>query len=299
MRNLAIITVILLGVSIMTWVQKYDEAAVVAAYQIYRDDSSVTLVEIATRFGFDCVSGMFSRWRRNGWSTRVRNPVVHNDSTVIAAYSVYQSYPERSVRQIAKQFNLTSGGTMVSLFRRHGFPLSRQPVCVPKYTEEQARQSYAYYQTHSDESIAEVARHCGYSWPTKMYGWWSKLGLKHSRKVERQLDWDDKEQVKAYLKQLQSENPERWREFERLRRQRRRARERNGVADISTEDARAILACGCLFCGSKENLRLAHDQAVSKGGNTTRGNLFCLCHRCNSKMGTKMLHEMLTQLPLA
>ncbi len=56
----------------------------------------------------------------------------------------------------------------------------------------------------------------------------------------------------------------------------------------------------CFFCGSKVDLTLAHDIPLIKGGPWSRGNIFCLCRSCNSRMGTKSLAEVLKQyhLPL-
>lgn len=92
-------------------------------------------------------------------------------------------------------------------------------------------------------------------------------------------------------------NPER----SRARNAKRRARKAQTLCDLSMDDQKDILARGCLFAhlGDCEgSLALAHDVAVSKGGNTTRANVFCLCNRHNGQMHTKGLAEMMTQMPL-
>lgn len=72
---------------------------------------------------------------------------------------------------------------------------------------------------------------------------------------------------------------------------------RAGVLSTLTESQeKEILEKGCLFCGTHDDLTIAHDTPVIKGGNTTRGNCFCLCRACNSKMHTKSLKEILKQL---
>lgn len=43
-------------------------------------------------------------------------------------------------------------------------------------------------------------------------------------------------------------------------------------------------------------LTIAHDIPVSKGGNTTRANVFCLCQSHNSRMYQNTLAQELKQL---
>ena len=79
---------------------------------------------------------------------------------------------------------------------------------------------------------------------------------------------------------------------------RRTANKSNTYIDLTKEDREHILSFGCFFCGTHEDLAIAHDIAVSKKGNTTRGNCFCLCRSCNSKMKAHPLCEMISQLEL-
>ena len=82
---------------------------------------------------------------------------------------------------------------------------------------------------------------------------------------------------------------------------RRRARKANTVSDLTPGEITAILSRGCFFAhlGDCEGpLCIAHDVPISREGNTTRGNVFCLCRRHNSMMHTKSLSQMLTQLEM-
>lgn len=77
-----------------------------------------------------------------------------------------------------------------------------------------------------------------------------------------------------------------------------RARKARTVDDLTPAQGEEILQAGCFFEGNGEcgdPLVLAHNVPLSKGGNTTKANIFCLCKRHNSQMGTKSLSEMLSQ----
>jgi hypothetical protein len=76
---------------------------------------------------------------------------------------------------------------------------------------------------------------------------------------------------------------------------RRRARESNTLCTLTKSEIREMKAAGCMFCGSGEDLVIAHDTPVSKGGHTTRGNTFCLCATCNRQMSAKDLQQTLKQ----
>lgn len=80
----------------------------------------------------------------------------------------------------------------------------------------------------------------------------------------------------------------------------RRAAQAKTVFDLTQEQEKEILSRDCFFCGRRDHLEIAHDIAVSKGGSTTRPNVFCACSACNSKQYTKSLAELLvqTKLPL-
>ena len=84
----------------------------------------------------------------------------------------------------------------------------------------------------------------------------------------------------------------------RLIRRRYQQRKRSAISTLRAREIPAILEAGCLFCGAKEDLVLAHDVAVSKGGGFTRANIFCLCSLCNVKMRTLSLADKLEQRTL-
>lgn len=101
----------------------------------------------------------------------------------------------------------------------------------------------------------------------------------------------NREQRINYVEQWQKQNPAKVHAY----RAKRRYAITNSIADLTAEQAASILEKGCLFCGTHKDLTIAHDTPVVKGGNTTRGNLFCLCRSCNSSMKTKSLKEILKQ----
>lgn len=93
---------------------------------------------------------------------------------------------------------------------------------------------------------------------------------------------------------LKRKQQARWRKYTRLY----RARKRGALCNLAADEMLELLAAGCFLCGSMEDLAVAHDIPTSKNGNTTRGNCFCLCRSCNSKMGNKNLAEVLVQKSL-
>lgn len=82
-------------------------------------------------------------------------------------------------------------------------------------------------------------------------------------------------------------------DLNRLNAKRYKHRKRGSVVDLSAEDHERIIRGPCEFCGTKENLTLAHDIPVSAGGSTTLGNVFCPCVSCNSRMHTRTRAEVL------
>ncbi len=99
------------------------------------------------------------------------------------------------------------------------------------------------------------------------------------------------EQRRQYNSLYAKEHPEQHAVSE----QRRRARKAKAIDDLTTEQAAEILAAGCLFCGTHDDLTIAHDIPIAKKGNTTRANTFCLCMTCNRKMYTKTLAQTIKQ----
>lgn len=81
---------------------------------------------------------------------------------------------------------------------------------------------------------------------------------------------------------------------------RRRSKKATTLSTLTARQAREILATGCFFSDNTCSgpLTIAHDIPVSKGGNTTRGNTFCLCKSHNSRMHTHTLADQIRQLTL-
>lgn len=133
----------------------------------------------------------------------------------------------------------------------------------------------------------------------------------HTRLVARKWRRANTDKVRASDQRFRKTHPERVAEWSRRHSRahpeqrraidaRRRARKALTICDLSMVDQRKLLARGCFFGGQncEGPLNLAHDVAVSKGGNTTLANVLCLCKRHNSMMGTKGLAEILIQRPL-
>jgi len=98
----------------------------------------------------------------------------------------------------------------------------------------------------------------------------------------------------GYLRRWHRDNPEKQTEYDRCK----RAHRAETIDNLTVERVAAIKSNGCWFCGTQDDLTLAHDIPVSKKGNTTIANVFCLCRSCNSSMYTKSLSETIEQLSL-
>ena len=83
-------------------------------------------------------------------------------------------------------------------------------------------------------------------------------------------------------------------EDKRMSSRKRKAARHGTICELLPDEIRVILT-ECLFCGSKENLTLAHNIPVSRGGHTVKENVFCLCASCNSRMNTKTLDELIAK----
>jgi hypothetical protein len=77
----------------------------------------------------------------------------------------------------------------------------------------------------------------------------------------------------------------------------RKAKEKGILFKLTAAQTEEVLSRGCFFADNTCSgpLTVAHDTPVSKGGNTTRGNTFCLCLSHNSRMQTKQLKDLLKQ----
>jgi len=100
--------------------------------------------------------------------------------------------------------------------------------------------------------------------------------------------------IREQARNWEQRHPDKAREKVRLR----RSREAQAIHRLSVEEAQQTLSHGCFLCGSVENLAIAHDIPLSKGGSTTIANTFCLCRSCNSQMHTRSLADILEQKKL-
>jgi len=186
-----------------------------------------------------------------------------------------------------------------------------------KDPEKRKRYSHKYYQEHKKEMSA-AARQYRQEHKEEIRANHRQYYLDHKAKMnavscqyrkdhreeraacDRKYYEAHKEEALAYQRQYYKDNPEKMRAQSKRRDAKRRARKANtNVEGLSLDDINRILEAGCFFCESKEGLTIAHDIPVSKSGDTTKPNLFCLCQSCNSKMGVKNLSEMLSQTRLS
>jgi hypothetical protein len=140
---------------------------------------------------------------------------------------------------------------------------------------------------------------------------WYQANKEKAAEIRRNWRLNNPDKVREYSNDWKQEHPEaikeskrQWalRNVEKLREKNRarRAAKTNTVVTLSEQEATEIMRAGCFFCHSHTDLTIAHDTPIVKGGNTTRGNVFCLCRSCNSKMHAFTLKDMLKQstLPL-
>ena len=119
------------------------------------------------------------------------------------------------------------------------------------------------------------------------------------RAYNAQYNQEHREEKRGNKRRWAEAHPERARQQSRNHDMRRRAKEaETNYQPLSPEEREALLAPGCFFCGSREDLSVAHDTPVVKGGDTVLPNLLCLCRSCNSQMGIRSLPEVIEQTPL-
>ncbi len=123
---------------------------------------------------------------------------------------------------------------------------------------------------------------------------WRERHPDEMREASRKYRREHPEKRKQTTAKWRDEHPDE----RRLERMRRRARDAGVPFDLTIEDVREIGSRRCYLCGSEDDLTIAHDVPLSRGGPTVKSNLFCLCSRCNSRMATKTLSEVVSQLEL-
>lgn len=157
---------------------------------------------------------------------------------------------------------------------------------------EKTAQNRAYYQANK-EKVAQRAKV------------WKRNNPDKVRESNRKYQQTHPETEQAKKARYRAAHPEKDKEYRdahpesaRERKLRRRAKEANSVSSLTAADERAIKKAGCFFADETcaGPLTIAHDTPVANGGNTTRGNTFCLCRKHNQKMATKSLKDKLKQL---
>lgn len=180
--------------------------------------------------------------------------------------------------------------------------------------EKVKAQRLKHYITYKDQEL-EKARE------------WKERNRQSLHEYRLRIYWADPEKAREQARQYQKEHPEqgakaRQASYQKYREQRneysrnyarqnpeimiakvrrRRARMQSTNYDLIPEQTQQVLSFGCFFAslGDCEGpLCIAHDIPLSEGGDTTLGNVFCLCRRHNSMMRTKTLSEIVGQLAL-
>lgn len=153
------------------------------------------------------------------------------------------------------------------------------------YREENKERSRKRYKEYSSKNKEKIRTR------KKAY---SESNKEKIRQRNHEYYIENKDRINKRNKEYKSKHPEQKRKNMALR----RSVKKNVYANLTAEDVKTILSSGCFFCGSFSDLTIAHDIPISKGGATTRGNLFCLCRSCNSKMHTRTLPDVMVQLEL-
>jgi len=172
--------------------------------------------------------------------------------------------------------------------------------------EEQKRKSLERYhkwvQSHP-ERAREVSRNYRQRHPEKRKETTKKYREEHRDEIlekNRQYKDENREKVRAYGRlyyEMNKEKYQQWQddhpEYGRRQCQKRRRMIHQLPYTLTPIQREQKKAGGCMFCGTREKLEVAHDIPVSRGGGMTDDNTICLCQRCNRKMGTKTLAEVL------
>lgn len=167
-----------------------------------------------------------------------------------------------------------------------------------------------YYETHHEEILAQHRIWYGVHKDERQRISRENYWANRARRLEYSHRW--RQNNKDYSHKWREANVEKARQIVReyfkrhpevnaSKARKYMARKSQVVFDLTPESTAEILALGCFFkpLGDCDGpLAIAHNVPLSKGGNTTAGNTFCLCRRHNSMMRTKTLDKMFTQLPL-
>ena len=160
---------------------------------------------------------------------------------------------------------------------------------MPTDPEELRQYRHAYYEQNK-ERISKQSKE------------WHKKHRQRSKYLMAQWRENNRDRICVYRReryqQFKLEHPEEYKERMKRSKMLRRAREFNALDTLTPDDIKRILSMGCYFCGTHEDLTIAHNVPLARGGNTTKGYTFCLCRSCNSRMWIRTLAEVLVQKEL-
>lgn len=127
--------------------------------------------------------------------------------------------------------------------------------------------------------------------PEKVRAYNAKYKSEHKDEVSemfRTYYLNNHDEMLERARKRRAEHPEDKRKSSRLR----KILLKDSACEMSACEIQNVLT-ECLFCKSKDTLTLAHDIPVSRGGKTTKDNVFCLCASCNSRMNTFTIGELI------
>jgi len=174
-----------------------------------------------------------------------------------------------------------------------------------RWREKHPEHYKAIYQRYNKKKYAENKKaekerikEWGKNNPDKIKAQKRRWYLRHRDKIlAKNKAW--REKYSGYSRKSwekwEKNHPELAKEYTQKSVRTRRAKKAQTYCDLTIEEAQEVKKHGCLFCGSQENLQLAHDIPLSLGGPTVRANILCLCKSCNVRMHDKPLNEMIEQ----
>lgn len=117
---------------------------------------------------------------------------------------------------------------------------------------------------------------------------WQKDNAHKKRANSRRWVANNKDTHRANNKKWFAKNPD----YIKTYKLKRRATEKlNGVYYISDKEYKKIYSSPCFYCGSTERIEADHIIPVSRGGNTSIGNLISCCRSCNAKKSNMLITE--------
>lgn len=139
----------------------------------------------------------------------------------------------------------------------------------------------------------DKANKLGHSYRCKLcaiahVGQWQKDNPEKKRANSRNWVANNKDAHRKNNKQWAINNPD----YNKTYKLKRRASEKsNGVYFISDKEYKRIYSSSCFYCGSTQRIEADHIIPVSRGGNTSIGNLVPACRSCNAKKSNRFIME--------